>query len=191
MFSRPREKTDTISNRRLNLACNIYIRSAWLHWHRSGFLLLLPPLPMRSPGWAQQCVLRWVVAFAPSLSFFLAVSYLPSQTEGHPLYCHLFSLPLPSIAASPKCACHLPQVWWAPLHQDGSAGEGRWKGRVGCCLREAAPWVGDSAHMEGTWTCVRAQAAASHRDRRRDPEIYIQFLHAPFPGCPFLGKNLE
>ncbi|KAK4830512.1 hypothetical protein QYF61_011454 [Mycteria americana] len=54
------------------------------HQRRLGFLLLLPPLPVGSPGWAERYVLSSVAAFVPSLAYFLAVSYFPSQTEEHP-----------------------------------------------------------------------------------------------------------
>lgn len=42
---------------------------------------------------------------------------------------------------------------------------------------------GTAAHMERAHVFV--QAAASHKGRRRDAEICIQFLQALLPGCLF------
>lgn len=48
-----------------------------------------------------------------------------------------------------------------------------------------------ATHIEGIWTWACVQAAGSHRDKKRNTEIYIQFLQAPIPGCPSGEENLE
>lgn len=128
------------------------------------------------------------------LSYFPAVSCLPSQRKEHPLHFHFFSLPIPSRETRLNCAHPLCWVWWAPLLWDVSAGEGSWKGRY-CVKGGTSPWGGRCCPH---WECMHkhvvhaaaACASVPHRDRRRDPEIRIQLPQVPLPGHAFWREFL-
>lgn len=84
------------------------------------------------------------------LSYFPAVSCLPSQRKEHPLHFHFFSLPIPSRETRLNCAHPLCWVWWAPLLWDVSAGEGSWKGRY-CVKGGTSPRSGRCCPH---WECM-------------------------------------
>lgn len=172
MVSRPRGRMYDILNRRLDKA----LQSLHYKFQAAQAQVMLLAAAAATAG--GRAGLGWAVN---------AVSYPPSQTEHHPLSWHFFSFPMPRS----NYACSLAGVWWACCRQDGSSGEERWRGRVGCFMKGGCSTAVSGCPHRGTWTFVCAQAAASPRDSRRDPEIYIQFQQASLPDCPFWGKYLE
>lgn len=173
------------SNRRL---CDICIKKC-LTVQAEVRLLAAAATPPGGPGWEAHVQLSGNLC---SQSFLLPSSFL-SSIPNRRLSSILLFLFLPYtqhgsqtklFLSSPLCLVSLPSPGWQL--RGGNDEEEGW---VVC--RSTAPQVGAAAHVEDTWTCKCEQLATFQMHRRRDPEIYIQFLQAPLPDHTFWGEILR
>lgn len=189
MFSTPRQKTHSLLNRRLNTVLWYLHKKCLAAQAQIGLLAAAAATASGKTrlGWAVRAQLGGSLCPQPLLLPSSLLSSTPNRRTSVILP-FLFSPYAQHSSQTEPCLSFPPGSGGLPFPRMAVLGREDEGGGWVVVQREAAPWVGATAHMEGTWMCMCTTGCSLPQGQEKGSWNLYLVPACTMPRLPFFGE---